>query len=64
MSYDVKCHDLAKAFLGDRKIAEKDRELFADRLAQEIQDTIEAWTDEYATEEVDMPFSGSIERKA
>jgi phage host-nuclease inhibitor protein Gam len=63
MSYDVKCLDLAKVFLSDRKVADKDRELFADRLAQEIQDTIEAWTEEYAPEEVEMPYSGSIERK-
>lgn len=42
MSYDTKCHDLAKAFLSDVKIDYDDiRARLENRLAQEIQTTIE-----------------------
>lgn len=42
--YDVKCLDLAKAFLSDVALDElADRERLAGRLAQEIQDTIETF---------------------
>lgn len=42
MSYDQKCLDLARAFLSDVKVDYEDiRAHLCERLAQEIQDTIE-----------------------
>ncbi len=45
MSYDVKCEDLAEAFLREMVSGEK-LEYHAQQLAQEIQDTIEGYTRE------------------
>lgn len=45
MSYDTKCHELAKVFLGDvqPKLDEALAAKLAEKLAQEIQDAIEAF---------------------
>jgi hypothetical protein len=42
MSYDTKCHELAETFIDDDPRIAKSPELVA-ALAQEIQDTIEAF---------------------
>ena len=42
MSYDARCHDLARAFLRDHEpLSDKVRDALADELAQEIQRAIE-----------------------
>ena len=44
MSYDVKCHDLAKVFLFDVLLPTQDGfDQAADELAQHIQDSIESF---------------------
>lgn len=44
MSYDTKCHDLAKEFLSDFAYpTEEGEEAAAKELAQVIQDAIEGW---------------------
>lgn len=44
MGYDPKCYELAMAFLEDHPDLSKDR---GGELAQEIQDTIETFLDEW-----------------
>ena len=42
MSYDARCHDLARRFLLDcEPLSDKVRDDLADKLAQDIQNTIE-----------------------
>lgn len=43
MSYDKKCYDLADAFLSDTDTSHLGSESNKDKLAQEIQNTIEAF---------------------
>jgi hypothetical protein len=45
MSYDVKCEELAKAFLDDEPELESDSNIMS--LAQTIQDAIEDWIEEH-----------------
>lgn len=44
MSYDTKCHNLAETFLDDAKISSLSA---IEALAQEIQDVIESFIDNY-----------------
>lgn len=46
MSYDVKCHALATAFLSDFTIDEDRRAKVANEMAQRIQDTIQEVLDD------------------
>ena len=43
MTYDDKCYDLAIHFLQDESLAEVQRDIAADRLAQEIQSAVECF---------------------
>lgn len=43
MSYDVKCHELAQAFLSDESMTDDVRSKATHDLAQQIQDLIEGF---------------------
>lgn len=51
MSYDVKCEELAKHFLGDYKVPEEQKAVRVMALAQDIQNAIEDYLQDAELEE-------------